>query len=223
MSEPVESTLLVLLLWQHGNTNSFWLFARRGQLQFGSGPNGIVLTGLPVPFAHILCMRRVDVLDHDLLPPSPAQPSTEEALHLLDLTYLLTFIAIVGDVVGFAAWRQAPFTFQRAQLQKGNGRGEERKRKKGKHWIPLQYVSHPVAPTHTRAPQSIQSRECKLNIDCFYRYISKSFEPGLIRFDPTGPIAMNTNHHYVVYGRNQVSNGINFRESFKLSPSSFFL
>lgn len=33
-------------------------------------------------------MRALNILVHDLLPPAPAQPAAEEALHLLDLPEL---------------------------------------------------------------------------------------------------------------------------------------
>lgn len=41
-----------------------------------------------VSLSHALGVRRLDVLLNDLLPPAPAQPAAEEALHLLNLSKL---------------------------------------------------------------------------------------------------------------------------------------
>lgn len=46
------------------------------------------LEPLPVSLPHALRVRRLDVLLHDLLPASAAEPAPEEALHLLDLAQL---------------------------------------------------------------------------------------------------------------------------------------
>jgi hypothetical protein len=48
---------------------------------------------LPVPFAHALCVRRLDVLLHYLLPASATQPAPEEALHFLDLPQFKCLLA----------------------------------------------------------------------------------------------------------------------------------
>lgn len=47
----------------------------------------LVLSNSPISFAHAFSMRTFNILFDDLFPPSSAQPSPEEALHLLDLTH----------------------------------------------------------------------------------------------------------------------------------------
>lgn len=41
-----------------------------------------------VALPHALSVRRLDVLLHNLLPATPAQPAAEKALHLLNLSQL---------------------------------------------------------------------------------------------------------------------------------------
>ena len=67
---------------------------------------------VPVPLAHILGMWRVDILDHDLLPSSSAQPATEKALHLFDFADLFAVLAQT-QAVGFVIRCKAPFALQR--------------------------------------------------------------------------------------------------------------
>ena len=61
----------------------------------------------PIPLAHALCVRRPDVLLHDLLPPPPAQPAAEEALDLLDLVQVRV-LAGRGHAAVAAAVEAAP-------------------------------------------------------------------------------------------------------------------
>lgn len=55
---------------------------------------------LPVSLAHAFGMRTFNVLFDDLFPPSPAQPSSKEALHLLDLTHFNGVLDVESGWIG---------------------------------------------------------------------------------------------------------------------------
>lgn len=77
-----------------------------------------------VPFPHALCVRRLDVFLHDLLPTTTTQPAAKETLDLLDLSQLHRVLDIVaqarqllGDLIRTLATKTTP----------SNGRGTHRR------------------------------------------------------------------------------------------------